>query len=102
MLQINKSVVFKYTFVSNRGSVFPQKTVEHNGMGGDFEEVHKEVVNMDVWTMLEKVKAMTLEDMWFFLVPSRSCLCEVCVFGKEWVKWCSYYVVKLSWAEVFF
>ena len=63
MLRINKSVVFKYTFVSNGGSVFLQETVEHNGMGGNFEEVCKEVIDMDVWTMLEKVKAMTLEDL---------------------------------------
>jgi len=31
-------------------------------MGGNFEEVHKEVIDMDVWMMLEKIKAMTLED----------------------------------------
>jgi len=63
VLQINKSVVFQYTFISNGGSVFPQETVEHDGMGGNFEEVCKEVIDMDVWTMLEKVKAMTLENM---------------------------------------
>jgi len=32
-------------------------------MGGDFEEVCKEMINMDVWAVLEEVKAMTLEDM---------------------------------------
>jgi len=63
MFQVNKSVIFQYTLVSNRGSVFPQETVEHNGMGGDFEEVCKEMINMDVWAVLEEVKAMTLGDM---------------------------------------
>jgi len=62
VLRINKSVVFKYTVISNSGSVFPQKTIEHDGMGGNFEEVCKEVIDMDVWMILEKVKAMTLED----------------------------------------
>jgi len=31
-------------------------------MGGNFEEVHKEVINMDVWAVLEEVKAMFFED----------------------------------------
>jgi len=31
-------------------------------MGGNFEEVRKEVINMDVWAVLEKVKAMFFED----------------------------------------
>jgi len=62
MFWVNESVVFKYTIISNSGLVFPQETVEHNGMGGDFEEVHKEVINMDIWTMLEEVKAMLFED----------------------------------------
>jgi len=62
MFQINKSVVFQYTFVSNGSSVFPQESVEHDWMGCDFEEVRKKVVDMDVCMMLEKIKAMTLED----------------------------------------
>jgi len=62
VFRINKSVVFQYTFVSNGSSVFPQETVEHDGMGCNFEEVRKEVINMDVWSMLEKIEAMTLED----------------------------------------
>ena len=53
---------FQYTFVSNGGSVLPQETVEYNGVGCNFEEVHKEVINMDVWAMLEEVKAMVFED----------------------------------------
>jgi len=62
VLQINKSVILQYTFVSNRSSVFPQETIKHNGMGGNFEEVHKEVIDMDVWAVLEEVKAMFFED----------------------------------------
>jgi len=62
MFRINKSVVFQYTFVSNGSSVFPQETVEHDGVGCNFEEVRKKVINMDVLAMLEEVKAMTLED----------------------------------------
>jgi len=62
MLRINESVILKYTFVSNRGSVFPQETVKHNGMGGNFEEVRKEVIDMDIWAVLEEIKAMTLEN----------------------------------------
>ena len=63
MFQVNKSVIFQYTLVSNRGSVFPQEAVENNWMGGDFEEVHKEMIYMDVWMMLEEIKTMLFEDM---------------------------------------
>jgi len=31
-------------------------------MGGDFEKIREEVINMDVGMMLEKVKAMLFED----------------------------------------
>jgi len=63
VFRINESVVFQYTFVSNRSLVFPQETIEDDWMGGDFEKVCKEVIYMDVWAMLEEVKAMILEDM---------------------------------------
>jgi len=32
-------------------------------MGGNFEKVCKEVINMNIWAVLEEVKAMLLEDM---------------------------------------
>jgi len=63
MFQVNESIVLKYTLVSNRGSVFPQEAIEYDGMGSNFEEVHKEVINMDIWVVLEEVKAMLFEDM---------------------------------------
>jgi len=62
MFRVNKSVVFQYTLISNRGSVFPQEAVENNWMGGDFEEVCKEMIYMDIWTMLEEIKTMLFED----------------------------------------
>ena len=62
MFRVNKSVVFQYTLISNRGSVFPQEAVENNWMGGDFEEVRKEMIYMDIWTMLEEIKTMLFED----------------------------------------
>jgi len=31
-------------------------------MGGDFEEVCKEVIDMDIWAVLEEIKAMLFED----------------------------------------
>ena len=63
MFQVDKSVIFQYTLVSNRGLVFPQEAVENNWMGGDFEEVRKEMIYMDIWTMLEEIKTMLFEDM---------------------------------------
>jgi len=32
-------------------------------MGSDFKEVCKEIINMDVWAVLEEIKAMFLEDL---------------------------------------
>jgi len=31
-------------------------------MGGNFEEVRKEMIDMDIWLVLEEIKAMFLED----------------------------------------
>jgi len=62
VFRVNESIVFKYTLVSNSGLVFPQEAIEHNGVGSNFEEVCKEVISMDIWAMLEEVKAMLFED----------------------------------------
>jgi len=43
--------------------IFPQETVEYDGMGGNFKEVCKEMIDMDVWAVLQKVKAMLFEDL---------------------------------------
>ena len=62
MVWVNESVVFQYTFVSNGGLIFPQEAVEHDQVGGNFKEVCKEVIYMDVWAMLEEIKTVVLED----------------------------------------
>jgi len=62
VFQVNESIVLKYTLVSNSGSIFPQEAIEHNGVGSNFEEVCKEMIDMDVWAVLEEVKAMLFED----------------------------------------
>jgi len=63
VFRVNESIVLKYTLVSNSGSVFPQEAVEHDGVGSNFEEVRKDVIDMDIWAVLEEVKAMLFEDM---------------------------------------